>query len=105
MNAYYEKNNRSVAIDNAKPLNIDVNFGDKLIAAICAIVAVFTSAVAVKIEKAVLCTGGFVAFFGVIGSIESGNLSMVIGVAVCAIISLAEFFIFKSMFKKKKAAN
>ena len=105
MNAYYEKTNRSVAIDNAKPLNINVNVGDRLIAAICAIVAVFTSAVAVKIEKAVLCTGGFVAFFGVIGSIESGNLSMVLGIVICAVISLLEFFVFKSMFKKKKTVR
>lgn len=105
MNAYYEKTNRSVAIDNAKPLDINVNVGDRLIAAICAIVAVFTSAVAVKIEKAVLCTGGFVAFFGVIGSIESGNLSMVLGIVICAVISLLEFFVFKSMFKKKKTVR
>ncbi len=105
MNAYYERTNRTAAIDNARPINVNVNIGDRLIAAICAIVAIFTSAVAVRIEKAVLCTGGFVAFFGVIGSIESGNLSMILGVVICAVISLAEFFVFKSMFRKKKAAK
>ena len=105
MNAYYERTNKTVAINDTKPLNINVNVGDKLIAAICAIVAIFTSAIAVKIEKAVVCTGGFVAFFGIIGGIESGNISMVIGVALCAVISLAEFFVFKSLFKKKKTAK
>ena len=105
MNAYYERTNKTVAINDTKPLNINVNVGDKLIAAICAIVAIFTSAIAVKIEKAVVCTGGFVAFFGIIGGIESGNISMIIGVALCAVISLAEFFVFKSLFKKKKTAK
>ena len=105
MNAYYERTNKTVAINDTKPLNINVNVGDKLIAAICAVVAIFTSAIAVKIEKAVVCTGGFVAFFGIIGGIESGNISMVIGVALCAVISLAEFFVFKSLFKKKKTAK
>ena len=105
MNAYYEKTNRTVAINDTKPLNMNVNLGDKLIAMICAVVAIFTSTIAVRIEKTVLCTGGFVAFFGVIGGIESGSISMVIGIALCAVITLVEFFVFKSLFKKKKAAK
>lgn len=99
MNAYYERTNRTAVATGDRTIN--VNVGDKLIAAICAIVAFFTTTVAIRIEKSVVCTAGFVAFFGVIGSIESGSLSMLLGVAICAAISIAEFFILKSMFKKK----
>ena len=101
MNAYFDRTQRTAVITDDRTLNINVF--DKIVAVICSIIAFFTSATAIRVEKAVSCTVGFVAFFGVIGSIESGSLAMLPGIAVCAIISLIEFFIFKSMFKKKAA--
>ena len=101
MNAYYERTNKTAVIGNVKPL--DLSFIDRIISILCAIVAFFTSAVAVKVEKAVVSTAGFVAFFGIIGGIESGNVSMLFGVAICAVISIVEFFVLRSIFKKKAA--
>ncbi len=97
MNAYYQRPNRTIVVTDNNPINV----GDKLIAIICAIVAFFTSAVAVKIEKATLCTVGFVAFFGVIGSMETESIGMLGGALLCLAISFVEFLIFKSMAKKK----
>lgn len=102
MNAYYQRTNRTVVVTDNKPL--DINIGDKLISFICAVIAFFTSTVAVAIEKATLSVLGFVAFFGVVGSIELGSISMLAGVAICSVISIAEFFILKSLIKKGKAS-
>ena len=41
----------------------------------------------------------FVAFFGVIGGIESGALSWFFGIVLCAVISLLEYVTLKSVFK------
>ena len=101
MNAYYQRTNRTIVVTDNNPINV----GDKLISLICTIVAFFTSAVAVKVEKAVLCTVCFVAFFGVIGSMESGNIGLLGGILLCAALTLVEFFIFKSMVKRNKSSN
>ena len=97
MNAYYQKPNRTIIVTDNNPIAA----GDRLIALICAIVAFFTSTVAIRIEKATLCTVGFVAFFGVIGSMDNGNVGMVGGAILCLAISFVEFLVFKSMAKKK----
>jgi hypothetical protein len=71
MNAYNYENigNRSrTAVSDQYSINI--TFGDRLISAICMIVAFFTSAVALKVEKAVMATVCFIAFFGIIGGME-----------------------------------
>lgn len=102
MNAYYERNHRTAVADNH---SFNTNVGDRLISFICMIVAFFTSSVAVKVEKAVVCTFGFVAFFGVIGSMESGSLGMLGGILLCFAVSLVEFFIFKSMIKGKQSSK
>jgi hypothetical protein len=47
----------------------------------------------------------FVAFFGVIGSMDSGSIGMFAGISLCSLFSLIEFFIFKSMIKSKKASE
>jgi len=99
MNAYYQNNRRTFIASNTRPCP-GTAVGDKLISFICAIVAIFTSAIAVKIEKALLCTGGFVCAFGIIGSMEAGSINMLLGLFVCACISLIELAVFKSMFKK-----
>ena len=97
MNAYYQKPNRTIIVTDNNPIAA----GDKLISIICAIIAFFTCAVAVRIEKATLCTVGFVAFFGVIGSMDNGSIGMAGGALLCLAISFVEFLIFKSMAKKK----
>ena len=96
MNAYYTGTRKTVVVTDNNPINV----GDKLIAMICAIIAFFTSAVAVKIEKATLCTEGFIAFFGIIGGIENGSIGMLAGVFFCIVIALVETAVFKSMFKR-----
>ena len=102
MNAYYERTNRQAIADNH---SINTSFGDGLISLICTIVAFFTSAAAVKVEKTILSTVCFVAFFGVIGSMDSGSIGMFAGISLCSLFSLIEFFIFKSMIKSKKASE
>ncbi len=102
MNAYYERTNRQAIADNH---SINTSFGDGLISLICAIVAFFTSAVAVKVEKTILSTVCFVAFFGVIGSIDNGSMGLASGILLCSLFSLVEFFIFKSMVKSKTTSN
>ena len=101
MNAYYPRTNRTIVVTNNNPINV----GDKLISFICMIVAFFTSAIAVKIEKATVCTAAFVAFFGIIGSMESGSVGMLAGVFCCVVLSVIEFAVFKSMIKSKKNYN
>lgn len=95
MNAYYTGTRKTVVVTDNNPINV----GDKLIAMICAVIAFFTSATAVKIEKATLCTAGFIAFFGIIGGMESGSIGMLAGIFFCIVIALVESAVFKSMFK------
>jgi hypothetical protein len=103
MNAYYQKTNRTIAVTNNRPLNITI--GDKIISFICAVISFFTCSAAVAIEKAVFSTAGFVAFFGIIGSMESGAISMVVGILLCAAISLGEFLVLRSLVKKVSAGK
>ena len=102
MNAYYQRTNRTVVVNNSKPL--EINIGDKLISLICAIISFFTSTVAVAIEKTTISAVGIIAFIGIIGSMELGSISVLFGVAICALISIVEFFILKSLIKKGKAS-
>ena len=97
MNAYYTGTRKTVVVTDNNPINV----GDKLISMICAIIAFVTSAVAIKIEKATLCTAGFIAFFGIIGGMESESISMLAGVFFCIVIALVETAVFKSMLKGK----
>lgn len=99
MNAYYQNPKITRATD-IRPYP-SVTVGDKLISCICMIVAALTCSVAIKVEKAVLCTVSFVGFFGVIGSMESGALGMLAGLFLCAIIGGIELLVFKSLFGKK----
>ena len=97
MNAYLY-NGRINTRRNTLPVT---HIGDNLINVLCAIVAFFTSAVAVKIEKAVLSTALFIAFFGVIGSMESGSIGLFVGALLNSAIILAEYFILRSLSVKK----
>lgn len=99
MNAYYQNPKITRATD-IHPYPSASAF-DKLISFICMIVAVLTSNVAIKIEKAVLCTVSFVGFFGVIGSMESGALGTLTGLFLCLVFAGIELLIFKNLFGKK----
>lgn len=101
MNAYYQRNNKTTLVTDAT-LFPEITIGDKLINFICAIVAALTSAVAVKIEKAVLSSVVFIAFFGVIGSMDAGNIGLLGGLALCGICTLIEAAIFKSIIRNKR---
>ncbi|MBQ8409624.1 MAG: hypothetical protein IJY39_12265 [Clostridia bacterium] len=102
MNAYYQRNNKTTLVTDTN-LFPQVSIGNKLISLLCAIVAMLTSSVAVKIEKAVVCTVVFFAFFGIIGSMEAESIGMLGGLLLCGLCTLVEFLVFKSMFSKKSA--
>ena len=98
MNAYYNNTNIGTSTSNHRTAP-DARFGDGLISLICNIVAILTSSAAIKISKALLCTALFVLFFGVVGSMDNGRMSMLWGMVVCASISFVEFAILKSTVK------
>ena len=101
MNAYYQKAHRTITVADTHPLDITV--GDKLISFICAIVSALTSDVAIVIEKISVSALLFVAFFGVIGSMENGSIGMLAGTMLCLIITLVEFISLKGMVKAVKS--
>lgn len=102
MNAYY--NNTNVGIREGRARG-GIRIVDGIITLICAIVAVLTSSVAVKIEKAVLSTALFIAFFGLIGSMDAGNIGMLFGTFLCVICALLELVILKSIVSASRKAK
>ena len=103
MNAYFENVRYN---DNSRVRKANTRrFGDGLISFICAIVGMVTCPAAVMLEKTAVVFALFVSFFGLVGAIEAGALSMFGGIVIGAIISVAEYAILKSMFKKKKKAE
>lgn len=100
MNAYLDNRTYHSNIKSA-PSITDVRVGDKLISAICAIVAFFTCALMVKIEKATVATALFFSFFGVIGSMDNGSISLFGGLVLCLLITLVEFLTLKSMIDRR----
>lgn len=99
MNAYYHNIGfrADVKRESAIPQS---NVGERLISFICSIVAVFTCATAVKIEKSVVSIALAFAFFGIVGGMDSGSISMMSGLLMCTAASAAEFALLKSTFKK-----
>ncbi len=103
MNAYFENFNSARYNDTARASTLqDRRIGDGIISFICALVAMFTCSAAIKIEKTVAVFALFAGFFGVIGGIESGAISMIPGLFICGGISLFEFLLLKSVFKPIK---
>ncbi len=101
MNAYFNYENtgfRSGAVGTRERRESVI--GDRLISFICALVAMVTCPVAVKLEKATVATALFFVFFGIIGSMEAETLSMGLGLVLCLAVCFFEFLIFKSMGKK-----
>jgi len=100
MNAYSANINNVRYNSNTRTREIpERRFGDGLISLICSLVGLFTCSAAIKLEKTLLIFGLFLAFFGVIGGIESGALSMLGGILLCGIISFIEYTTLKSVFK------
>ncbi len=106
MNAYFENFENTRYNDNIRTHAIpEGRFGDGLISFICALVGMFTCPAAVMIEKTAVIFALLLAFFGVVGGIESGAVSMLLGIVICATISGAEYAVLKSMFKKSKKSG
>ncbi len=98
MNAYYQHEH----ISNTRQEELfSSTAGDRLIALICAVVAFFTNVITLRIMKALLCTVGFVGFFGVVGSMECESIGIFAGLLLCFAIAGGEFLLFKNMMKKK----
>ena len=94
MNAYFTDSKRT---KRALP---HINFTHGFIEFICSIVAFFTCDVVVNTIKIIVCAVSFIGFFGVIGGIESGNITLAGGLFICAILSTVEFFTLKSITEK-----
>lgn len=101
MNAYFENTSygRNITRERQIPAR---KYGDGFISFICAIIGIFTCPAAVKLEKTALSLVLFIAFFSVVGGIESGALTMLAGILICAVISLFEYATLKSLFKRVK---
>ena len=97
MNAYYENTGyrSNTGRESAIPSH---RFGDGLISFICAVIGMLTCSVAIKLEKTAFCLALLIAFFGIIGAIESGAISMLLGIVICAALSLCEYTTLKSLF-------
>ncbi len=99
MNAYFENTGyrtntkRETAIPSHR-------FGDGFISLVCAIIGILTCTAAVKIEKTALSLALFLTCFGIIGAIESGAVSMLLGIILCAAISLCQYATLRSLFKR-----
>ena len=99
MNAYFE--NTGYRTNTRKESAIPSHrFGDGFISLICAIIGILTCTAAVKIEKTALSLALFLACFGIIGAIESGAVSMLLGILACAVISLCQYATLRSLFKR-----
>lgn len=96
MNAYFNNSNiqtgtRTGALGNRS------RTGDGLISFICAIVAIITSPIAIRIEKVAVSTALFFAFFGLIGSMDVGSIGIPAGMLLCSLCVLFEFAILRSL--------
>lgn len=102
MNAYYD-NTTFVRGTVGTIEGREQLFGDKLISFICAVVAMVCCPVAIKLEKASVSVALIFAFFGIVGGMESGAISMGFGTLLCLGAILVEFLILKSVFKKAES--
>ena len=101
MNAYYQNTNFGRTLPQEHTENTRKT-GDGLINLICSLVTLLTCPVAMVMVKAVVCTATVIAFFGVIGGIECGTISLLLGIVICTILSAVEFFLLRSMVRKNK---
>ncbi len=99
MNAYYE--NINVGYDQNTATGAR-RFGDGFISFICSVVAMVTCPAAVMLEKVAVIFALFLSFFAVVGATERGEMSMLLGIMICAVISLCEYGILRSFWKKNE---
>lgn len=97
MNAYLD-NTRINTSRSSLPIT---HTGDSLISFICTIVAFFTNAAVIKVEKVILSATCFIAFFGVIGSMENGSVGLFSGVLFSAVLIFVEYLTLRSLSVKK----
>ena len=99
MNAYFENTGYRTNTTRESTINSH-SFGDGFISFVCAIIGMLTCTAAVKLEKTALSLVLFIGFFGIVGGIESGAISMLAGIVICAVLSLCEYATLKSLFKR-----
>ncbi len=105
MNAYYENANTRYN-DELRGCDIPTRrFGDGIISFICAIIGTLTCPAAVALEKTAFIFALFFSFCSVVGAIDAGNISMLLGIIICSGISLCEYALLKSLFKGLKNAG
>ena len=101
MNAYYsDANSKKNLSHNAIP---HINAGHGFIEFICSLVAFFTCRAVVNIFKISLSLVCFIAFFGIVGGMDSCSIGMGAGFVLCAAITLIEAAILRSMVVKGNA--
>ncbi len=100
MNTYYHQDSAKHIDGNINSIH-SVRTDDKLTDTICAVIAFFTNAAAVKVIKTIVCAVCFVAFFGIVGSMESGAVGFPIGIGLSALATLIEYLTLKSLAVKK----
>ena len=94
MNAYFTNTK------NVKRHIPHINLTHGFIEFICSIVAFFTCDAVVNTIKIIISAICFIGFFGIVGGIDAGNISMSCGLFFCAILSTVEFFTLKSITAK-----
>ena len=101
MNAYYSNTNseKKLSVHSIPKINI----GNGFIEFICSLVAFFTCRAIVNIFKISLSLVCFIAFFGIVGGMDSGSMSMGRGFICCAACTLFEAVILRSMVSKNKS--
>ena len=102
MNAYFE--NANTRFNNGLRANETHSrqFGDGLISFICAITGILTCPAAIAIEKTAAVFALIILSVFVVGAVESASMPMFFGIAICGILSLFEYALLKSMFRRAK---
>ena len=98
MNAYYTNTNSEKKLSSRALPKINVGHG--FIEFICSLVAFFTCRAVVNIIKISLSLVCFITFFGIVGGMDSGSMSMGGGFVLCAACTLIEAAILRSMVVK-----
>ena len=99
MNAYIENTGYRVNTKHEEAVSAP-RFGDGFISFVCAIIGMLACPTAIKLEKISLSFILFIGFFGVVGGIETGAISMLLGIIICGAISLCEYATLKSLTER-----
>ena len=103
MNAYYTNTGSQKKLSSrALP---KINLGNGFIEFICSLVAFFTCRAIVNIVKISISLVCFIAFFGIVGGMDSGSIGMGSGFICCAACTLIEAALLKSMASKSNTES